>query len=226
MSRLRACADGKIGTERLLDDDAPPMPFLFANEAGVSEPLHDGGEHLRGRCQIEQVIAAGVMRLVGLGEKLRQILVGRRVVELALEMVEALGEPIQVVVHHLAVAGLAQADAEIAAERLVIDCAPGDADHGEFFRQQLRPAEIVKRRDEQALGEIAGRPEDHEDAGVSGSRLRLHLTCPPWARHGRRTCCASPTAACRRSFPSRATGSGRRAPPTGHRPAPPLRWPP
>ena len=44
-----------------------PVPFLFANETRVSEPLHDGGEHLCGRCKVEQVIAAGVMRLVSLG---------------------------------------------------------------------------------------------------------------------------------------------------------------
>ena len=95
---IEGLSRGQIDAERLFDDDPPPMPVLFTNEAGVSEPLHDGGEHLCGRREVEQVIAAGVMRLVGLGQKLRQILVGRRVVELALEMVEALGEPIRVAV--------------------------------------------------------------------------------------------------------------------------------
>jgi hypothetical protein len=60
---------GQIDAERLFDDDPPPMPFL-SNEAGVSEPLHNGGKHLCGRREVEEVIAAGVMRLVDLGQKL------------------------------------------------------------------------------------------------------------------------------------------------------------
>ena len=137
----------KIATERLLDDDPPPMPFFFANEAGVSQPLHNRTEHLRGSCQIEQVIATATMRPVGFGEKLRQILVGRRVIELAREMIEPLGKPVQVVVHHIAVAGFAQADAEIATERLLIDGVPRHADHGELLRQQPRAPKIVKSRE-------------------------------------------------------------------------------
>ncbi len=75
------------------------------------------------------------MRLVGLGQKLRQILVGRRVVELALEMIEALGEPItspSAVSHRR----LATAETQVAAEGLVIHVPPGHADHGELLRQQ------------------------------------------------------------------------------------------
>ena len=80
VERLRR---GQIGAERLFDDDAPPMPVLLADEAGFAELLHDGGEHLWRRREVEQIIAAGVMRLVGLGQELRQILVGRGIVELA-----------------------------------------------------------------------------------------------------------------------------------------------
>ncbi len=39
---IEGLSRGQIDAERLLDDDPPPMPFLFANEAGVSEPLHNG----------------------------------------------------------------------------------------------------------------------------------------------------------------------------------------
>jgi hypothetical protein len=46
------------------------MAFLFTNKARVSEPLHDGGKHLSGRCEVGQVIAAGAVRLVGHGQKL------------------------------------------------------------------------------------------------------------------------------------------------------------
>ena len=55
--------------------------------------------------------------------------------------------------------------AEVAAERLVVLVVAGDADQREVLRQQLGAAEIVERG-QQALGEIAGRAEDDEDARV------------------------------------------------------------
>src|ERR1700674_4059369 len=143
-------------------------------------------------------------------------------------MVEALGEPIQVAVHHLAVAGLAKADTEVATERLTIYFVPGHANHGEFFRQQPCASQIVEGGDQQAFGEICRSPKDHQDARVSGACLRLHFTCPSrmrlWVRRARRTCFAWPTTACRRSCRSRETGSGRRALPRAHPPARLLRW--
>src|SRR5271168_2005229 len=34
----------QIDAERLFDYDPPPVPLLFTTEAGVSEPLHNGGK--------------------------------------------------------------------------------------------------------------------------------------------------------------------------------------
>jgi hypothetical protein len=55
--------------------------------------------------------------------------------ELTLEMVEASGEPIPGSVRRLSSARLAKADAEFVAKYVIIDLVPGDADHGERFRQ-------------------------------------------------------------------------------------------
>ena len=60
MSVLRRA---QIGAERLLDDDAPPVPVFLSQQPGVAKPLGDDGERLRRRRQVEQVVAAGVLRL-------------------------------------------------------------------------------------------------------------------------------------------------------------------
>ena len=58
-----------------------------------------------------------------------------------------------------------------------------DADHGEFFRQQPSASKIVERRNEQALGQVPGGTENHQDAGVSRAAAWAAISAgPPWAR--------------------------------------------
>jgi len=172
IERLRR---GQIGPERLLDDDAPPMPIRFADEACISQPVHDGGKHLWGRREVEQDIAAGVIARLDRGQKLGKVLVGRRIVEITLEIRDVRGEPIPVVLRHLAVAELAQADAEVAPERLIVLFGSGDADHGKLVRQQPCLAKIVECRDQQAFREVSGPAEDHQDARIRGFCIGLYF---------------------------------------------------
>jgi hypothetical protein len=86
----------QIGAERLLDDDAPPMPVRFVDEAGPAQSLHNGGKHLWGRGEVKQSVAAGVMSRVDRGQKLGKIFVGRWIVEITSEIIDALGEPVPV----------------------------------------------------------------------------------------------------------------------------------
>ena len=73
--------------------------------------------------------------LVGRSQKLRQPRVGRRIIELTLEVDRALGEPVPGAVGNFAAAELAQAGTEVATERLVVLILSRNADHGEFIRQ-------------------------------------------------------------------------------------------
>ena len=50
----------------------------------------------------------------------------------------------------------------------------GDADDREVLRQQPGLLQVIERGQELALGEVAGRAEDDDDAGIGGA-LRLHM---------------------------------------------------
>src|SRR5262249_54951220 len=78
----------EIGAERLLDDDAPPCAVLLARKADFAELADDQRESGRRRRQIEQAIATGRARSLDALERLTQPLVGLRIVELALHVVD------------------------------------------------------------------------------------------------------------------------------------------
>src|SRR5262249_59210113 len=118
------------------------MLSVLANEAGFAEPPHDRGECFRWSRQIEQHIAAGVMRFIGRGQLLRQSLVSCRIVEFAPGIEYALSEPLPVVGQDPVGAELAQRICEVAAERLILLLSARDADQSEVFRQQPRTSEI------------------------------------------------------------------------------------
>ena len=58
----------QIGTEWLFDDYPSPVSIFFPQQAGVAKPLGDDSERLRRRCKVEQIVAAGVLGLIGLGQ--------------------------------------------------------------------------------------------------------------------------------------------------------------
>jgi hypothetical protein len=72
--------------------------------------------------------------------------------------------------------------AHVLAEGLGADVPPGVADHGQLVGQQAVAGQVVQRRDQLALGEIPGGPEDHDGAGsaltswctVGPPRFRVH----------------------------------------------------
>jgi hypothetical protein len=125
----------QIGAERFFNDDSPPMPFRFADEACLSKPLHNARKCLRRCGKIEEIIPARAMGLVGMDSQLRQVLVGRRIMKLTLKVVEAGGDPVPRGVRCCASARPARSEAEFTAKRVIIHLVPGDADHGERFRQ-------------------------------------------------------------------------------------------
>jgi hypothetical protein len=186
------------------------------NEAGRSELLHDEGEHLGGRRQVEQNVASGVVRRPDLAHQLRQICEHRRIMEFTAQIVDALSEPSEIVVGSIL---RFPERSQVAPERFVVQFTPCNTDDCEFLWQQAGPMKIPERRDEQTFREISGSTEYDKNAGVCGSGLRLHVIDLTSVRRGRRIRVASPKAACRRYWLSRASGSGRRAPTTELLPA-------
>ena len=97
VERLRA---GQVAAERLLDDDAHEAGCCGAARGGCQSGLsllrpvgHDHRVELRRRGQVEQVVAARVACVIQLGPSAGQRGVGRRVVVVALAVVEVAGEP-------------------------------------------------------------------------------------------------------------------------------------
>ena len=65
----------QIGTERFLDDHPSPVPVFLPQQARVAKPLGHNGKRLGRRREVEQIVAAGVLRLVGPGQAISQPLV-------------------------------------------------------------------------------------------------------------------------------------------------------
>ena len=61
---------------------------------------------------------------------------------------------------------LAQSLHQAVAQPVAGETFAGDADQAELFRQQVARGEVIERRNDQAMGEIAGHAEDDERAGI------------------------------------------------------------
>ena len=160
-----SCLRGpQVVAERLLDDDAPPRVLAARGEAGAAEAAHDDGE-LRGRRrQVEEGVAAGGRRPV---EPLLQGVVGRGIVEVALDVAEGLGEGVPGVLGDRGARVLLGLRAQHGAQALVAaHVGAADAEHHQPGRQEPPHVEVVERRHELAAGEVAGDAEDHDGAGA------------------------------------------------------------
>src|SRR5438105_7329704 len=138
-----------------------------------------------------------------LGQRSRQTLEERGVVELARDVVETIFDPLPFLRLERLTLGLADLLAHLLAVSVLIDLRPRDAEDREFLRQEAVFNQIEDRRKQFASREISGRAEDHEDARVSAL-----------ARHGRRTARAMRRGAFQRRYGRAAIGSARRAPPS------------
>src|SRR5229473_336438 len=79
--------------ERFFYDDTGPLAVLFLGEAGLTELLHDGREKSWGDGEIEKPVASGVVLLIDIVDLLRQTLERLGILEVALDVVNTLGEP-------------------------------------------------------------------------------------------------------------------------------------
>jgi len=163
----------KVVAKRLFDDDPAPMLVLFAGQAGRREPLDDRAEQ-RGRDgKVEHDIAGGAVLALRLFERLRETVVHFGIGNIALQMGHPRGEkfpgPRIEWRGHRTRAGVrdkaADALGQIGAKFLVRPVGAVDADQCEFVREPAGLGEIVERRDQQALCQVAARPEDDHRAG-------------------------------------------------------------
>ncbi len=162
-----------VGAEGLLDDHAPPAAVLLDHELRRAELSDDRAEELRRRREVVEPVACGLVPRVDLGEPLGQALVGRGVVEVAVDVVAAREDPVAHggidLAHRVAgeVLGLLGAPAG------VVHARARDGDDRDVVAEEVRGREVVERGQELALGEVPGGAEDHDRAGPHRCRERI-----------------------------------------------------
>ena len=153
----RVCG-GEVVPERLLDDDPTVL-----GQTGPREPADDGGEQRRRNLEVEDRADRAL-------DLLRDALVRRVVLEVAVDVGQAAHEPLE----HLVVDLLARrGDRVVGAldEVLPRPVVEGDADDRAL--QETAALEPVERAKGHHPGEVAGDPEDHENVGRLRPAVRL-----------------------------------------------------
>ena len=158
----------QVVPERLLDDDPSPAAVVkLVIQPGPPELGHDRGE-LRGLGgQVVEVVAAGPVFLVDLFQTRGQRVEALGIVEVESLVRDPLGERAPgVLIERLDAAELLERRPDLGPERLVVERPPTDGQQHELVRQQVGPPQLVESRDDLAMGEIACRPEQHQDRWV------------------------------------------------------------
>ena len=165
---------GQVGPEGLLHDD--PLPAGAVLESGLVQLLAQQAEEAGRGGEVEEDVAADVVLAVQRGH-------------LGLELLERAGvvarprvvEAADQLVPHRLVEGLAGVEAldvlaHPLAERLRRQRVHGGAQQREVVGQQAVAGEVVERRHQQPLGEVAGGAEDQEHARLARGigAVRVH----------------------------------------------------
>ena len=168
ISRFSARAESRSWPKGFSITTRRHVPILLFGEPGRSQlPDHLTEKSGRGG-QIVEVIPARAMLLVDLGEYRLELLVGGGILKVALPIIEAVDQPIA----ELAVVGSAaefrQVVPDALAELVLGHVIDGASDQREILRQQVLLGQVIERRQQHALGQIAGCAEDHHGAAVRG----------------------------------------------------------
>ena len=155
---------GEIGAERFLDDDARPTAFACFVQAGAPEMFHDWFELIGRDREIEKSIAARAAFGVDLVQALSQTFVARLIAEVALMVVNRLRKSIPDFVANRLARKFSRRFLEFFSKVTVGFFAPGETDDGDGGWQIAVGREIIKSGNEFAMGQIAGRAEDHDAA--------------------------------------------------------------
>jgi len=99
-----------------------------------------------------------------------EALIGSRIAEVALHVVDTIDEPLPEHVVHGAKRVFANFLAELFAKRFGGHLIEREANDGEVLREEAFFREVQKRGEKFTLGEVAARAENHHDAGSRGMR--------------------------------------------------------
>ena len=137
----------------------------------LAEILDDVREVLRRRCQVEQPVALRAVLRIHLRQQLLQPFVTRVIIEVHLVIADPADKLIQLRIVRLHAAAGLDAFLHVGGKRL-LQRTPRHPDDREVLRQIARLLQVVQRRQQLALGQVARRAEDHHHARV-GAALRM-----------------------------------------------------
>ena len=161
---------GQVGADRLLDHH-PHLGVVLVVQPVLAELVHDHGEERRRRGEVEDAVEDDLRRLVELLRRLLHLLVCRVLVEGAGHVAHVLEEPVQHLLIRLPAGELHDrllGDLPVLVMRHV---AAGHPDQVEALRKRALVREVVERRQELALGQVARAAEDHERGGMNRQPL-------------------------------------------------------
>ena len=182
--------------ERLLDHDAAPelmLPVLvlvLIGQLRLAELLDHGAKEPVGDGEVEDGIALRAMGLLCLAQRAADLLVQLGLGQVALDVGHFLREPLPRRLVDLVDVELRGGVADEAFQHVVKMVAPAlrrslrqvHADQRKFLRQHLGAREVVERRHQQALGQVAAGAEDHHGAGIGRAGLAPRRRLRPPAR--------------------------------------------
>ena len=163
----------EVVAERLLDHDPAPLAGLFIDQASGSEAGYRDTEETIGDREVKKVIAGGARLLVEPGKMIAEPPIRLRIVQIALQIRHAIGEPAPCRSIELDDMKLAAASGDELIHRLAQAPAPLrrgfgrqiNADELKPLRQTFGADQVVERRHHQPLGQVAGGAEDHHGTG-------------------------------------------------------------
>src|SRR5256885_1831837 len=146
------------------------MVIGFLGESGLAELFNDGGKEFWGDGEIVKTVAEGVVRLFRSEDLVLEALIGSRIAEVALHIVDTIDEPLPEHVVDGAKRVFANFLAEFFAKRFGGHLVEGEADDGEVLWEEAFFREVEQRRQKLSFREVAARAENHHDAGSRGMR--------------------------------------------------------
>ena len=164
---VEAAGGGEVFAEGFFTDDAGPFAFGGMIEAGGFEVFEDGFEELGGGGEVEEAVGGGAAFGVELVEEATEGFVAFDVLELALMVLDGLGETGPKFLG-VGLAGVFFVGGfEFGAEDFVAFFTTGEADYLELGREVSAGCDVVEGGDEFAVGEIARGTKDDDGAGFS-----------------------------------------------------------
>ena len=170
--RIERLGGVKVVAKRLLDHHAAPLAVSLRQEVRCAQPGDCDPEQSIRDGKVEEVVAGCACRPVEPGQMLAELAVGLLIIEVALQIAHPIGEPtprglVEVILLELAIMTdrSLQHLGEALAPFVHAFGGPADADEPKSVGQLLRIDEIIERRHDQALRQVAGGAEDDHGAG-------------------------------------------------------------